>query len=135
MSTAPSREVAQRLARAMVERRLAACVQLLPIDTVYVWDGDVQEEAEVLLLIKARSERLAAIEGLVAEQHPYEVPELVRLDVTGGLPAYLRWIDDVTGPSAEAGPGGRSEVEHRDDVAGEVPEDRDRSGSGGPADG
>ena len=87
MCTAPSREVAAELARAIVADRLAACVQLMPIDSWYVWDGEVQEEPEVLLLIKTRADRFGALEAHVVARHPYDVPELVQLSVTAGSSA------------------------------------------------
>jgi periplasmic divalent cation tolerance protein len=87
---------ARALAGALLDRRLAACVQLIPVESHYVWQGERVDDAETLLLVKTRTELYPALEAAVAELHSYEVPELLRLDVAGGLPAYLRWIDEVT---------------------------------------
>jgi periplasmic divalent cation tolerance protein len=88
-TTTPTVEEANSIARALVERRLAACVQLVdPIRSVYRWEGEVHEDPEVLL---------ASIERLLRELHPYEVPELLSVPVAGGSAAYLRWLDESVG--------------------------------------
>lgn len=97
MTTCESAEEARKLARRLVEKRLAACVQMLDIQSVYLWQGKVSEDPEVLLLIKTSSGAYAALETFIGENHPYDVPELVRLPVDGGLPAYLSWIRESTG--------------------------------------
>lgn len=97
LATAPDRAVAERIARALVEERLAACVNLLPgITSVYRWQGSVETGGEVLLLAKTVPARLQALTARVAELHPYEVPEVIALEVSGGLPAYLQWIAGET---------------------------------------
>lgn len=96
-TTVGSVEDARSLARLLVERRVAACVQMLPIRSVYRWDGDVQEDDEVLLLVKAPSASLAEIEDVITGHHPYDVPELLHVGMDGGLPAYLRWLVESTG--------------------------------------
>jgi periplasmic divalent cation tolerance protein len=96
-TTAGSREEADRIASALVERRLAACVQLMPIESRYVWEGEVAVESEVLLLIKTREDRFDAVEATIVEVHSYEVPEIVSMPVTAGSPSYLAWIDEVLG--------------------------------------
>jgi periplasmic divalent cation tolerance protein len=91
--TAPDAEVGARLARELVEARLAACVNLVgSVRSVYRWEGRVEDEAEVLLVIKTRAERFAALEARVRELHPYEVPEVLALAAAGGSRAYLDWV-------------------------------------------
>ena len=84
---------AEDLARTLVERRLAACVQLLPgARSVYRWQGAIETAEEVRLEIKTGSESLQALREALVELHPYDVPEMVVLPVSGGLPAYLDWV-------------------------------------------
>ncbi len=91
--TAPDVEVAERLARGLVEERLAACVNLIPgIRSFYRWEGAVQDDAEVLLVVKTRTDRLEALASRLQELHPYELPEILGLPVIGGSQAYLDWI-------------------------------------------
>jgi periplasmic divalent cation tolerance protein len=92
---APDGETALRLARRLVEERLAACVQVIdPIRSVYRWKGEVQEEPEALLLAKSSQERVPRIHELLRREHPYELPELVSVPITGGSPESLRWIEE-----------------------------------------
>ncbi len=96
--TAPSEPVALDLVRALVDARLAACGTLLPgARSVYRWDGAIQDEPEVLILLKTRAELLPALQARALELHPYEVPEMLAVPVSAGNPAYLRWIADSTG--------------------------------------
>ena len=93
LATAPDRAVAERIARALVDERLAACVNILPgITSVYRWEGAVETGGEVLLLAKTMLQQLEALTARVIELHPFEVPEVIALDIDGGLPAYLQWI-------------------------------------------
>jgi periplasmic divalent cation tolerance protein len=93
LSTAGSPEEAARIARTLVERRLAACVSRLPgLVSVYRWQGAVEEANEVLLLIKTSEERLAALEAALRDLHSYEVPEFLVLPVSAGSDAYLGWL-------------------------------------------
>jgi periplasmic divalent cation tolerance protein len=97
MTNVPDTATARSLARALVEQKLAACVNCLPVvQSVYRWRGAVEETAEVSLLIKTRAMRYAALEAAIRAQHPYEVPEILAIAVTDGLPAYLQWICDET---------------------------------------
>ncbi len=96
MTTADTPELADRVAAALVEQRLAACVQIMPISSHYVWNGKVRRDAELLLLIKAKSSDFDAINAAVKLLHSYEVPEVIRLDIADGDPAYLGWIASVT---------------------------------------
>ena len=93
LSTCPDAETAARIARALVEERLAACVNRLPgMNSTYRWQGEIHEDAEVLLLIKTTRERFDALRDRLVELHPYEVPELVAFEIAGGLPTYLEWL-------------------------------------------
>lgn len=91
--TAPDGDTGRRIAEELVEYRLAACVNLLPgIESVYRWQGEVQRDSEVLLLIKARASDYAEVEAAIMALHPYELPEIVAVPLSGGLPAYLDWV-------------------------------------------
>jgi periplasmic divalent cation tolerance protein len=95
---APNGETAARLARLLVEGRLAACVQIVdPIRSVYRWQGAVQEEKEVLLLAKSSQDLVPRIDELLRREHPYEVPELAAVPILTGAPAYLKWLQDCLG--------------------------------------
>jgi periplasmic divalent cation tolerance protein len=101
LSTVSAAEDADRIARALVERGLAACVNVVPgVVSVYRWKGALQREGELLLVIKTRAERLEELKEALTELHPYEVPEALALPVQGGLAPYLAWLDDaVRNPS------------------------------------
>lgn len=106
--TCPDIESASRLADALVDERLAACVNLLPgLRSVYRWQGAIERGDEVLLLIKTTRARLPALSARVVELHPAELPEVVAVEVAGGLPAYLDWVAEQTGEisSGEIRPG------------------------------
>ncbi|XP_053823883.1 protein CutA-like isoform X2 [Vidua chalybeata] len=97
--TCPNLSVATELARALVQQRLAACVNIIPgVTSVYTWQGKLEEDSEVLLMIKTRSSRVPALSDFVRSQHPYEVPEVVALPVAQGNPPYLRWVRDSVPP-------------------------------------
>lgn len=94
----PDRPSAQAFARALLEARLAACVNLLaPCTSMYRWKGRVETAEEIPLLIKSRESLYAAVERELRRLHPYEVPELLALPVAAGLPAYVQWIETETG--------------------------------------
>lgn len=96
--TCPNPETAQSLARQLLERRLVACVNLVPqVTSMYWWEGKIQEDSEVLLIAKTRAERVEELKRVVPELHPYDVPELVVLPVEDGLPAYLSWVKTEVG--------------------------------------
>jgi len=96
LSTVGSTDDADRIARGLVERGLAACVNIVPgVVSVYRWKGAVQREAEQLLVIKTRSERLPALKEALLAMHPYDVPEALALPVEDGLAPYLAWLDDA----------------------------------------
>ena len=93
----PDRDAALVLARALVERRLAACVNVLGACTsVYRWQGNMEEAAEVPVLLKTRATRYAEVEATIRELHPYELPEIVAVPIVRGLPEYLDWVAEET---------------------------------------
>lgn len=96
MTTSPSRDDAARLARLLVSEKLAACVQLMPIDSFFHWKGKIQEEKETLLLIKTRTALFDTAITRIKALHRYEVPEIVATPFTSGAAAYFQWMDEVT---------------------------------------
>ena len=91
--TAPSPEAGAALGRALVDERLAACVNVIPgLTSIYHWQGQREEASECLLLIKTDETRYAALERRVLELHPYTVPEVLALPVERGAPAYVQWL-------------------------------------------
>lgn len=96
LTTTDSVDEADRLAKGLVEAKLAACVQLSAITSHYVWDGAATKSDEILLLIKTRRSKTAAIQAFIRENHSYDTPELVELPIISGSAKYLAWIDDVT---------------------------------------
>lgn len=97
LTTTPSSEVAEKIARALVEGGLAACVNVVgKVRSVYRWKGEVVEEDEYLVFIKTRRDLLPQVESRIKALHPYEVPEIISLPVTGGSLEYLGWIEAST---------------------------------------
>lgn len=89
----PDRQTADLLATTLVEEQLAACVSTLPaITSVYRWQGQLERAEEVLLLAKTEASRVPALSARILALHPYELPEVVAVEATGGLPAYLAWV-------------------------------------------
>lgn len=96
LCTAPA-DAAAALARGLVEARLAACVNVVPgLRSFYRWEGSVADDPEVQLLIKSRSERFDAIAAWLGEHHPYDVPEVLALEIAAGSEAYLSWLHEQT---------------------------------------
>ncbi len=94
LSTAGSAEEAERIAAGLVEKRLAACVNIVAgVRSVYRWKGAVERASEWLLIIKSRRDRFAALREELARLHSYEVPEAIALPVAEGAESYLAWID------------------------------------------
>jgi periplasmic divalent cation tolerance protein len=101
LSTCPDEATAARIARALVEEGLAACVNRIGgVRSTYAWQGAVHDDAEVLLVIKTTRARLDALQVRLVALHPYELPELVAVEVTGGLAPYLDWVAASTRPPA-----------------------------------
>jgi periplasmic divalent cation tolerance protein len=97
LATAPSNDVALSLARVLVDRKVAACVNVLPATSVYRWEGEVHEEDEHMMVIKTRRTHVDDIRDVFDEEHPYDLPELIALEVEDGSAAYLRWLGEETG--------------------------------------
>jgi len=100
ITTVPDREEAEKLAEGILDNRLAACVQMTDISSMFLWEGELQREEEVVLTIKTTEKRYAELEAYIGEYHPYDVPEIVKVPVTGGLPGYLGWLDSTTDSEA-----------------------------------
>ncbi|MCL2602129.1 MAG: divalent-cation tolerance protein CutA [Treponema sp.] len=96
IATAGDKAVARKIAGLLVERKLAACVQMFPIESIYSWQGEICEEGETMLCIKSRTALFGEIKAAIRENHPYEVPEIIQVPITDGLPEYLQWIADCT---------------------------------------
>lgn len=95
--TCPDDATAGRLARGLVEARLAACVNILPaIRSIYRWKGETQDDPEVLMIVKTTRSAYKALETWLTEHHPYDVPEVLALPVQYGSTAYLGWVEDET---------------------------------------
>jgi periplasmic divalent cation tolerance protein len=98
LTTTSSAEEAKSLARAIVEAKLAACVQILPeMESIYYWEGKVLQEAEHLLLIKTIPSRYDELEKFILEQHSYDTPEIVALDAERVSDGYLKWLKAYVG--------------------------------------
>jgi periplasmic divalent cation tolerance protein len=97
LTTAGSSEEANKIAHALVERRLAACVNIVPqITSVYRWQGAVETAGEWLLLIKTQAGAFEQVRDAIQELHSYELPECVMLSIEAGSPGYLKWIEKNT---------------------------------------
>jgi periplasmic divalent cation tolerance protein len=95
LSTVATADDAERIARALVERGLAACVNVVPgLVSTYRWKGAVEREGELLLLIKTRAETFEAMREALVALHPYDVPELIALPIEAGHAPYLAWLDE-----------------------------------------
>ena len=93
----PDRDSAAKLAHALIERRLAACVNILsPCRSVYRWQGKTEDAEEFPMLIKTTRERYAELEAAIRAGHPYELPEIIAIPLTGGLSKYLEWVESET---------------------------------------
>jgi periplasmic divalent cation tolerance protein len=93
LTTVPSAEVAAKLARTLVEEKLAACGNVLPaVRSIYRWKGKVEDENEVMLLLKTHVRQVARLQARILELHPYEVPEVLAVPVEAGFQGYLDWV-------------------------------------------
>lgn len=92
MTTVDSEEAAGALASRLLERRLAACVQEVRINSRYRWQGELKCDAEILLLVKTSKQAADAAMDLIRDIHSYDVPEIIAIPISAGLPAYLEWL-------------------------------------------
>lgn len=92
--TAPSKEVAVAIASPLIQEKLAACVSLLPVESIYTWQAQVHQEQEWQLLIKTNLAQYPALEARVKEIHPYEVPEIIAVPILQGFSPYLQWLGE-----------------------------------------
>lgn len=93
LTTAPDRKTARRIARILVGENLAACVNLVDgLESIYRWKGGIESAREVLLVIKSRASAAARLRRRILELHPYDVPEVLHLPVSGGSADYLAWV-------------------------------------------
>jgi periplasmic divalent cation tolerance protein len=98
VTTTDDVDEAERLASGLVERRLAACVQISRVTSHYIWDGDSTRAEEYLLAIKTSATRYDDVSAYIVAEHHYDVPELIEVPITRGSPGYLAWIDTMSGP-------------------------------------
>jgi periplasmic divalent cation tolerance protein len=97
LTTVPDEETGRRIARRLVEERLAACVTISSgVTSLYRWRGEVVEDQEFVLLVKTKASLVARVESAIREIHPYEVPEIIALPIEAGSPDYLDWLDKET---------------------------------------
>ncbi|MBY6239714.1 divalent-cation tolerance protein CutA [Methylosinus sp. Sm6] len=96
VTTVGSEACAKEIARAALASRLAACVQIAPIRSLYEWEGELRDEPELQVQLKARISDYDALAAAIRALHPYEVPEILRFDIAGGDPAYLAWAAQAT---------------------------------------
>ena len=94
MTTFPDEDTARRVVEKLLDVQLAGCIQTLPVSSSYRWQGAIHHERETLALIKTTTERYSAVECLIRQMHPYEVPEIICLPITAGLPDYLAWLQE-----------------------------------------
>lgn len=97
LSNVPDRAAAEAIARNLLQQRLAACVNILPaVRSIYRWQGAIEEAEELTMLIKSTQKHYAEMESAIRALHPYDVPEIIAIPISTGLPAYLNWIADET---------------------------------------
>ena len=99
LTTAPNAEAGGVIARTLVEERLAACVNVIPgVRSIYRWEGEIQDDPEVVLIIKTQADRCEALAARIKDLHPYDVPEVLVLPAVGGSASYLDWVSTETKP-------------------------------------
>lgn len=96
MTTTNSNENLNQIIKALLDARLAACLQYYPIKSAYVWEDEIQQDDETLLLIKTKSSHFPDIEKIIQQVHSYEEPELIMLPIEEGSRGYLDWVNNVT---------------------------------------
>ena len=93
ITTFSDKESAVAISKLLIEKRLAACVQMFPVESIYSWQDKICQDNEVTLFIKSKTSLFEEIKKMIKENHSYEVPEIIQVPVTDGLPEYLKWID------------------------------------------
>jgi len=101
MTAVASEAAADVLAQQLVETRLAACVQVMPVKSFFVWQGESRKDAEFLLLIKTCAALYAQVESFILAHHPYDTPEILQVPATAGSSAYLQWLGASTQRTGE----------------------------------
>jgi len=96
ISTCADMESARKIAGILIDGRLAACAQMFPVMSIYTWQSKVCEDDEIMLFIKTKAALFDEIAAAIKGNHPYDVPEIIQIPLTNGLPDYLRWIDKAT---------------------------------------
>ena len=95
LNTCPNQETAEAIATALVDRGLAACVNIVPgIQSIYRWQGKIEKENELMLFIKARGDAFSAVAECIVDLHPYELPEIVAVTIDNGTEQYLAWLNN-----------------------------------------
>ncbi|MEY4467721.1 MAG: divalent-cation tolerance protein CutA [Pseudomonadota bacterium] len=103
LTNVPDLQCAQLVARTLVESRLAACVNLLPaVQSIYRWQGQIEEATEILLIIKTTSQQVDSLQKAIVRLHPYEVPEIIAMPIVTGYAPYLQWIATETAKDSHA---------------------------------
>lgn len=98
LTTVGNDDDAAKVAKGLVERRVAACVNILgPVRSLFYWKGKLEDDRERILLVKTRKDRFTDLEAALGELHPYEVPELIAIPIEEGSAAYLNWVDENVG--------------------------------------
>lgn len=90
----PNEASAKQLAETLIAQKLAACINLLsPCQSIYAWQGNIEQACEIPMLIKTNQAQYDALEAAIIKAHPYELPEIISIHVGGGLPRYLQWVN------------------------------------------
>lgn len=98
ITTTGSKQEAQALATQMLQSHLAACVQIFPVESHYLWQGELQHDNEFALHIKTRTDNFAKLTSAITQMHSYDVPEIICLEITAGYKPYLDWVDQAASP-------------------------------------
>ena len=104
MVSASSQNEAEKIAKELVEKKLAACVSIIPnMRSIYIWEGKVEDSEEYLMIIKTRGELFEQVKRAIQDLHSYKIPEIISLPITHALEDYVRWINEVTlvGPGVQ----------------------------------
>jgi len=95
LTTTDNKETAEKLATGLVDQKLAACVQIDEVLSFFRWEGKASAEKEYRIMIKTRAENYSKIEQFIQSQHNYTLPQIIKLDITGGMAKYFKWMDEA----------------------------------------